>query len=103
MRAHSSLTLAAATLGLAGWVSAAPLQLPDDHPASPKASSGFVETPTAIADYKSADDFAARAAAAANAPAGHGGVSGMSGMQHGDMQAMPGMQHGEAPGGAGNR
>jgi uncharacterized protein involved in copper resistance len=72
----------------------------------------------ALADYKSADDFVARAAAGAKAPptghSGHGamvmqhgqamgGMPGMSGMSHGDMPGMnhgatPGMSHGDMPG-----
>jgi predicted small lipoprotein YifL len=117
MRFFSSLILAVAALGLAACMSATPLALPDDHPASPMAASGGVDTATAIANYKGADDFAARALAETHS-GGHdgmqhgsmpsGGMSGESGMQHGgmqhgDMQGMAGMQHGGAPHGAGSR
>jgi predicted small lipoprotein YifL len=116
MRLPRYLALAAAAVGLTACVSAAPLRLPDDHPASPKAAAGRVDTPTAIADYKGPDEFAARAAADAKSSGGRGSMPGMSGMKHGgmdqgampgmsheDMQGMPGMQHGGAPQGAGSR
>jgi hypothetical protein len=115
--------LAATTVGLAACVSAAPLQLPDDHPASPAAAAGLIDIPTAIAGYKSPDDFMARSAADTNAPAGgragmrhdSGGMAGMQrdgmdhaampGMSHGggsamDHSTMPGMRHEGAPHGA---
>jgi uncharacterized protein involved in copper resistance len=93
MRPVPGLALAAAALGLSACIGAAPLALPDDHPASPKAASGPVDTPTALADYKTADEFAAVDAKAA--------AAGQGGTQHGGMDdgAMPGMQHGGAPAG----
>ena len=111
MRLPSKLALAAAALGLAACVSAAPLQLPDDHPASPTAAPALLDAPTAFADYKSADHFAAGASAAATPSGGHAGMPGMSSMRHGmdhgamegmdhDMPAMPGMPHGAASRGA---
>jgi hypothetical protein len=109
MRLLPPAHLAALAFGLTACVGAAPLELADDHPANPKAASGLVDAPTAIGDYASADDFAARAAADATSAGGHGGMQhggmqhggmpGMSGMQHGGMApgAMPGMNHGAMP------
>jgi hypothetical protein len=94
MRSSSKLALAAAALGLAACVDAAPLQLPDDHPASPNAASGLIGTSTAIADYKGADDFAASSADAMTS-SGHAGMPGMSSMPHAmDHGAMTSMDHG---------
>ena len=86
MRSLSALALAAASLGLAACISATPLTLPDDHPASPKGAAGLVSAPTALEDYKTADDFAARSAADADAPAS--GQMQHQGMRLGGM-AMP--------------
>lgn len=83
MKSLSALSLAAAAFGLAACISAAPLELSNDHPANPKGTAGLVATPAALEDYKTSDDFSARAAADAEAPAG-----GHQGMQHGGM-AMP--------------
>jgi hypothetical protein len=106
MRLIPHMHIAVLALGLTACVSAAPLELPDGHPASLKAAPGIVDTPTALADYASAEDFAARAAEDAKAPTSghagmqHGGMPGMPGMQHGGMGhgAMPGMSHGDMPG-----
>jgi uncharacterized protein involved in copper resistance len=90
--------LAAASLGLAACIAAAPVELGADHPANQSASSGVVDLPTALTDYKSAADFTARAAEDAGAMAGgHAAHGGMPGMQH---HAMPGMMQGGAPSGA---
>lgn len=83
MRKHR-IVIALAALALAGCVSRTPLELPPEHPAQPKAPEGFVTAPAAFDDYKSVDDFSARAAADARAPA-------ESHMQH------QGMQHGSMP------
>jgi hypothetical protein len=92
---HASLAMLA--LGLTACVSAAPLELADDHPASPAAASGLIATPSAIEAYKSPDDFVARAAADASAPpSSHAGHGGHAGMQRGSMQmggGMAGMDH----------
>jgi hypothetical protein len=94
MRSQSALALVAASLGLAACISATPLTLPDDHPANPKAASGLVGSPSALEDYKTENDFVARAAEDAKAPAsahaGHAGMShGGGGMQHGGMTMSP--------------
>jgi hypothetical protein len=63
-----------AALALASCVEARPFVLADDHPAGPGAAAGLVATPTALEEYRRAEDFAARAAAdrsAPSAPAGH--------------------------------
>jgi uncharacterized protein involved in copper resistance len=111
MRLIPHMHIAALALGLTACVSAAPVELPDNHPANPNATAGIVDTGMALADYASAEDFAARAAAEAKAPASghagmqHGAMLGMPGMQHRGMDhgAMPGMQHGGAPQGAGKQ
>lgn len=103
MRLFACTYFAALAFGLTACVSAAPLELPDNHPANPKAAAGIVDTGMALADYASAEDFAARAAADAKAPTGgHAGMQhgAMPGMSHGDM---PGMQHGGAPQDAGKQ
>lgn len=79
MRRASILIPAAA--GLWGCVSANPVALSDDNPASLKAPAGFVDEPTAIADYKSAEELAKRAETEAKAPpSGMANMPGMSGM-----------------------
>src|SRR5690242_14183545 len=91
MRAPSTLAaLAATAVGLAACVGAAPLRLPDDHPASPTAAVGLIDAPDAIAGYKSPNDFVAGSAADADAQAGghagmHHGYGGTAGMQRGGM------------------
>jgi hypothetical protein len=89
--------LATMALGLTACVSAAPLELADDHPANPAAASGLIATPSAIEGYKSPNDFIARATADANAPpSSHAGHGGHAGMQRGSMQmggGMAGMDH----------
>jgi hypothetical protein len=100
--------LPAITLALSGCVSAAPLVIGSDNPASPAATAGLVGTSTAIDDYKSVEDFAERTAGDASAqPPGQMWHDGMAGM--GTMSGMPGMNgmehdhmhHGGAsPGGA---
>jgi hypothetical protein len=68
---------------VAGCISAAPLELADDHPAKPEASSGLVGIPTTLDGYKTVTDFAARAAAEPDSPGGHAHHVGHAGMQHG--------------------
>jgi hypothetical protein len=84
------LSAAAAGLALSGCITSQPLALSNDNPANAKAAAGFVDEPTAIADYKSADDLAIRAAAEAKAPpsstANMPGMSGMPGMGGMNMQ-----------------
>jgi hypothetical protein len=77
-------------------VSGAPLELADHNPASPKAASGAVDTPSAIATYKSAADFAAQATADTEYALG-------SHAEHSAMPGMSGMRHEGAPQGAGER
>ena len=86
MKPVSAIGLAAAALALVGCVSAAPLELPNDHPAHPKGAPGLVAAPGALEDYKTTDDFNVRADADAAAPAR--GAMQHRGMQHGGM-AMP--------------
>jgi hypothetical protein len=100
--------LPAITLALSGCLSAAPLVIGSDNPASPAATAGLVEASTAIDDYKSGEDFAGRAAADASAqppaPMSHEGMAGMGTMS--GMPGMKGMEHGHmhhggaSPGGA---
>jgi uncharacterized protein involved in copper resistance len=85
-------------VGLTGCVGDVAVQVPETHPASPRAAAGVVETPTALSAYKSADAFE-------TPPPQMPGMSGMGhgampGMDHGDM---PGMQHGGTPPGASSR
>lgn len=81
MRLLPRASSAVLALPLAACVSAAPLELAHDHPASPNATSGLIGTPAAFDAYKTPTEFEARAAADASAPPtdhrGHGG------MQHG--------------------
>ena len=94
---------------LVGCVSTAPLELADDHPANPKASSGLIGTSTTMEGYKASSDFAARAVQEPDAPSGHahhghaghgapqqGNQAGMQHQGHGGMQhgGHAGMQHG---------
>ena len=88
MRSSSAFSLIAAAFALTACGIAAPLDLADDHPASPKGAAGLVGAPTALDDYKTGDDFTARAAADAEAPAG--GHMQHQGMQHGGMAMPPG-------------
>lgn len=83
---------AAAMLTLAGCVGADPLDLPDDHPASPRAEPGFVDAPSVLAGYRSADDFAAVAGEASPSSL-DAGRSHHAGMRHG---SMPETAHGAA-------
>ena len=85
-----SLVLGGA-LALSACVNVVPLQVPEHHPGSVKAPSGLVAAPTALEDYKTASDFAARAIEDAKAPQSHA--------QHGN----GGTQHGSAPQGAPSR
>ena len=91
MRQSIRALLAAISLTLAACVKPVALQLSDDHPASTKAPAGTIDTPTAIGDYKTPQEFAARAAADANAPEsehmhhGMGSMRDMSSMHHGGM------------------
>lgn len=82
MRVGKVLFVAAMALALSACIDRRPLALSDDNPANPKAVAGFVDEPTAIADYKSPADFAERAAAEAKAPPANamGDMPGMSGM-----------------------
>jgi hypothetical protein len=104
MTVGSTSLFAAIALALSGCVSASPLVIGDDNPASPTATSGLVETSTAIDDYKSGEDFAGRAESDAKAqPPGHmshGGMAGMKGMDHGDMHHDGMHHHGASQGGA---
>jgi len=93
MRSFNCLLLAVAAPTLAACVSPRPLDLPDDHPGSAQAASGFVDTPTALLDYKTPEDFSTRAAADAKEPNDHG----MAGHD------MSGMHHGAASHGAGDQ
>ncbi len=92
----SGSTLTAAALALSACVAAAPLHVPEDHPANSKGPAGLTGSPVALDEYRTPKDFDARAAADANAPsgghAGHGAMNmpGMSGMQHGGMTMPPG-------------
>jgi hypothetical protein len=97
MRLPRLLAVGGTVLGLAACVSTAPLRLPDDHPASTKAAEGPIDVPSALADYKGADQFAAPVVANGGP---RGGSSGMAGMPHGGMghAAMEGMSHGSMPG-----
>jgi hypothetical protein len=74
-----ALGLAAASIALGACVAAAPMSFSEDSPANPKAPSGFVSSPTAIEQYKSAEDLTSRAQEDANAPAmdhsAHGAAS----------------------------
>jgi hypothetical protein len=90
------LPAVAVALVLSACVSGARLDLADHHPASPKAASGAVDTPSAIATYKNAADFAAQVTADTEAALG-------SHAEHGAMPGMPGMRHEGAPQGAGER
>jgi hypothetical protein len=87
---------AAAALGViaSACVSNAVVGVPDDHPASPRAAVGAVDLPSALAGYKSAEDFETPTAAPAQITHGDGTLGGM---RHG---SMPGMTHGGAPMGA---
>lgn len=97
-RPHHAIAILA-VLSLTACVRLHPIDLTDDNPANPKAPSGFVDTPTALAHYRSSDDFAERASAEAKSPSGGSmmDMHDMPGMDHGNM---PGMQHGGAPHGA---
>jgi hypothetical protein len=97
MRSLTLLFLAMAAPALAACVIPRPLDLGDDHPGNAAAASGFVDTPTALGDYKTPEDFAARATADAKQPSGHSGHD-MSGMHD-----MRGMHHGATPQGAGEQ
>jgi hypothetical protein len=72
---HLVPLLAALTLG--ACVDAAPMALSEHNPAHPKAPSGFVASPTALEEYKSAEDLQSRAQEDAVAPlmdhSAHGG------------------------------
>ncbi len=81
-------------LALSACVDAAPVVVGDDNPGNPKAAAGLVDRSAALADYKTAADFAARAAA--DAATGQGGAMN-------DMADMPGMHHGMAPKSAGSQ
>src|SRR5258708_23834785 len=95
MRAFFTLPPAVA-LALTACVNTTPLSLADDNPASPRASPGPVDIPSAIAGYHSATDLAAGTTVDTEArPASH------VGMHHGAMPGMPGMPQGGAPHGAG--
>lgn len=88
----------AVALGLSACVSTAPLELRPENPASPRAASGAVDMPSALADYKSAENFAA--STVENARPGQGGHGGHAGMAMsadgagGSGQSMPNMSHG---------
>lgn len=99
MRTLCHLIAGLAVISLTACVSAHPIDLAADNPANPTAPSGFVETPTAFAGYKTGEDFAARAGAEANRAAGDSmmHMRDMPGMDHGNMS---GMRHGGAPHGA---
>lgn len=87
MRPARMLVLATIGFGLSGCINGQPLALSDDNPANSKAAAGFVDEPTAIADYKSSEDLAKRAAAEAKAPpSGMANMPGMSGMPGMNMQ-----------------
>ena len=72
----------------------------DDNPANPKAPAGFVDEPTAIANYKTPEELAKRAAVEAQAPpssmANMPGMSGMPGMA-GMKMPQGGGAHGKKP------
>jgi len=74
---------------VAGCVSSAPVALAQNHPANPKASTGYSGESTVLASYKTPDVFIAQA----NEDAQSGSMQGMAGMDHSAMAAMPGMDH----------
>ena len=92
MKIPAPFCLAASALALAACVGPSPIAASDDHPASPKAPSGFASSPAAMEEYKTPDDFAARMAEDAKAPAmdhsAHGGMN-MPGMNMPSTQAPP--------------
>jgi hypothetical protein len=61
--------VAAASVALGACVATAPMSFSEDSPTNPKAPSGFVSSPTAIEEYKSAEDLTSRAEEDAQAPA----------------------------------
>jgi hypothetical protein len=97
MRGFFSL-LPAVALALSACVSTTPLNVADNNPASPKATPGAVDIPSAIAAYKSAADFAAQTTANTEIPPGSA-----AGKQPDAMPGTPGMHHRGAPRGAGQQ
>jgi Cu/Ag efflux protein CusF len=94
-----SFAILIAPLLIAGCVSSAPVELAQNHPANPKASSGYSGESTVLASYKTPDAFIAQA----NEDAQSASMQGMAGMDHSAMAAMPGMNHGVMQGMAGTQ
>jgi len=94
MAPSNFLSALALTIGLSACMSAPSLELPNTHPANPKAVEGLVDAPTGLASYRTAEDFAA---SATTEPAASGSMGNMPGMDHGNMSNMPGMDHGNMP------
>ncbi len=99
MRPLRSTAIAAlAVLSLAACVSPRPVAVREDNPANPNAAPGFVDAPRGLSDYKTSEDFAARASAEeSKSSSSMVHMHGMPGMDHGNM---PGMHQGGAPQGA---
>ncbi|MBI3513973.1 MAG: hypothetical protein HY060_07925 [Proteobacteria bacterium] len=85
--------LGALGISLGACIGDVTANVPDDHPASPRAAAGSIDLPNALAKYKSADEFEAPGPEAA--PPMHGST--MGAMSHDGVQ---GMQDGGAPAGA---
>src|SRR6266436_3538136 len=90
------LAISIAPMLLAGCVSGAPVVLGENHPANPKATSGYSSESSVLSAYKSPEALIAHA----NEDADQGGpIQSMAGMDHGSMagmdhSSMAGMQHG---------
>ncbi len=93
MLSPSPLAALILILGLTACTTPPMLELSSVHPANPKAAEGLVDAPTALASYRTAEDFGA--SAATDGPADR--MENMPGMSHGNMQGMAGMQHQGAP------
>jgi len=75
------LAAGAGALWLAGCAGSPALELGESHPANPRAAAAAMTASGALATYRTPQDFAARLAEAASAPAaeGHGAAHGAAG------------------------